>query len=132
MLSKNSDSDTMPSHSATAPGEIGQASQNISFLQDVSVFEQMAAAAAVAVADEGDDGGLQAMKVEEPEEDAAVVEPPALRRKVESFSEAKLQELMRKVKLPKEVMLRVKRKYNELQMHLNSKALGIRRTKKIK
>ena len=122
----------MPSHSATAPGEIGQASQNISFLQDVSVFEQMAAAAAVAVADEGDDGGLQAMKVEEPEEDAAVVEPPALRRKVESFSEAKLQELMRKVKLPKEVMLRVKRKYNELQMHLNSKALGIRRTKKIK
>ena len=53
----------MPSHSATAPGEIGQASQNTAFLQDVSVFEQMAAAATrVAVTGEGDAGGAQATK----------------------------------------------------------------------
>ena len=67
----------MPSHSATALGETGQASQNINFLQDVSFFEQMAAAAAVAIADGGDDGGLQAMKVEEHEDDAGD-RPPSL------------------------------------------------------
>ena len=65
-------------------------------------------------------------------DDANDGEPAAVRRKIEMHSEFRMKMLLEKTKLPPEVYSRVKNKYINLQMALNSKAQGIARMKKLK